>query len=77
MSKIKEIFEAKIQESDMQVDCSLESLRDALQDMQECIMSDEFDDYSYLEETCEYYEKEYLEAAKKRHKYLITSEGLV
>lgn len=77
MSKIKEAFEAKIQESDMQAGCYLDSLKDALQDMQECIMSDEFGDYDYLEQTCEYYEKKYLEAAKERHEYLTTAKGLV
>lgn len=77
MEKLKEIFEARLQESDMQANCCLDSLRDALQDMQECIMSDEFGDYQYLEETCEYYEKKYLEAAEERHKYSITIKGLV
>ena len=77
MEKLKEIFEARLQESRMQVECYLDSLRDALQDMQECILSDEFGDYEYLEQTCEYYEKKYLEIAKNRHEYLITAKGLV
>ena len=77
MTKLKEIIETKLQESNVKADVYLESLKDALQDMQECIMSDEFDDYDYLEQTCEYYEQKYLEAAKDRHEYLITAEGLV
>lgn len=76
MEKLKEIIEAKLQASSIQVELYLDSWQEVLQDMQECMFGDDFGDYSYLEQTCMYYERKYLQAAKDRHEYLITATRL-
>ena len=76
MKKLKETIDAKLKESVILADLYLYSWQEALQDMQECMMNDDFGDYEYLEQTCNYYEQKYLEASKDRHEYLITANRL-
>lgn len=76
MTKIKDYIEAKLHMCSIKAEYYLYCWQEALSDMQECMLSDEFGDYKYLEQTCMYYERKYLEASKNRHEYMITGKGL-